>query len=77
LGRSGKRSSEGGASAAKQVEEKDYQGYDQQEMDQAAGDVETEAEKPHDQNDNKDCPKHWVPFLMRRAPVVHTGRPQF
>lgn len=51
-------SPEGGTSSAKQVEEKDYQRYNQQEMDQAAGDVKAEAENPHDENDNKDCPEH-------------------
>jgi hypothetical protein len=50
--------SEGATSSAKQVEDQNNQGYDEQEMYQAAGYVKTESEKPQDQNDNKDCPKH-------------------
>jgi hypothetical protein len=53
-----KRRSEGATPSAKQVEDQDYQGYNEQEMYQAARDVETKAEKPKDQNYNKDCPEH-------------------
>ena len=51
-------SSEGATSSAKQVEDQNNQGYDEQEMYQAAGYMKTESEKPQDQNDNKDCPEH-------------------
>jgi hypothetical protein len=50
--------SEGAAPSAEQVEDQNYQGYDEQDMDETPGEVETEAEKPQDQNDNKDCPEH-------------------
>ena len=49
---------EGAAPSAEQVEDKDHQGYYEQKVYQAAGYVETESEKPQDQNDNKDCPEH-------------------
>jgi len=43
-----KRRSEGATPSAKQVEDQDYQGYNEQEMYQASRDVETKAEKPKD-----------------------------
>jgi hypothetical protein len=46
------------ASSAQQVEEKDYQGDHEQDMDKAAGQVEAESEKPQDENDNENCPEH-------------------
>jgi hypothetical protein len=45
-------------SPAHQVNDQDHQRYDQKQVNQAAGHVETEAEKPQNQKQNKDCPKH-------------------
>jgi hypothetical protein len=57
-GHLGEGASEGAAPSANQVEDQDHQGYNEQEVYQAARDVETKAEKPKDQNYNKDCPEH-------------------
>jgi hypothetical protein len=46
------------ASAAEQVNDQDYQSYNQKQMDQASPDVHTETEKPQDQQNNENCPKH-------------------
>jgi hypothetical protein len=36
-------------------------------VDEAAGDVEAEAEEPHYENDYKDSPEHWSAFRAPRA----------
>jgi hypothetical protein len=41
-----------------QVEDQDDQREHQKEMNQAASDVKAEAQKPQNQNDHKNCPKH-------------------
>ena len=46
------------ASAAEQVNDQDYQSHNQKQMDQASPDVHTETEKPQDQQNNENCPKH-------------------
>jgi hypothetical protein len=41
-----------------QVKDQDDQRYNKQEMDQAAGNVKTEPEKPQDYENYEDCPQH-------------------
>lgn len=41
-----------------QVEDQDDQRDHQQKVNQTSGDVETETQKPQDQNDDENCPKH-------------------
>jgi hypothetical protein len=53
-----------GASPAYQVEDQNYHGDHQQQVDEAPGDVEAEAQQPQDQNDCKDRPEHFLPFLL-------------
>jgi hypothetical protein len=50
--------SQGSTASADQVEDQDDQRDHQQKMNQAAGYVETETQKPQNQNDNQNCPKH-------------------
>jgi hypothetical protein len=45
-------------SSRDQVEDQDDQRYDQQKMNQAAGDMKAETQEPENENDDKDCPKH-------------------
>jgi hypothetical protein len=48
--------------AADQVNDQDHHCDDQQDMDEAAGHVKAEAEKPQNQQNYKDCPKHKSPL---------------
>jgi len=41
-------------------------------VDEAPGDVEAEAQQPQDQNDCKDRPEHFLPFLSTAAPFALT-----
>jgi hypothetical protein len=50
--------SQGSTASADQVEDQDDQRDHQQKVNQAAGYVETETQKPQNQNDNQNCPKH-------------------
>jgi hypothetical protein len=50
--------SQGSAASADQVEDQDDQRDHQQKMYKAAGYVETETQKPQNQNDDQNCPKH-------------------
>jgi hypothetical protein len=45
-----------------QINDRDNQGDHQQEMDQAAGHVESPAQEPQDDEDCKNRPKHRYPF---------------
>lgn len=46
------------ASSGDEVEDEDDQRYDQQEVNQTAGNVEAEPEDPKNQDYDKNCPKH-------------------
>jgi Sec-independent protein translocase protein TatA len=50
--------SERAASSCKEVEYEDDQSENQQEVNQTTPDMQAETEKPENQNDDKDCPKH-------------------
>lgn len=64
------------AASADQVYDQDHESYDEQHVDEAAGDMETEAQQPQDQNDNKKCPQHMFSFSALRAPGAgHSPRP--
>ena len=41
-----------------QVENQDDQRRNQQKVDQATGDMKAETEKPYDQENHHNCPKH-------------------
>lgn len=56
--------SQGAPASAEQVEDQDDQSCNQQQVNQTAGDVETEAQCPQNQNDHKDCPKHNLLLLI-------------
>jgi len=50
--------SQNAAASGDQVDDEDDQRDDQQKVDQAAGDVKAEAQKPQNQKDNENGPKH-------------------
>jgi hypothetical protein len=56
------------ASSCHQVKDKDDQCYHQQEMNQAAGDVKAESEKPENQEDYEYCPEHFESPLLGGVP---------
>jgi hypothetical protein len=47
------------ASSGYQIKDQDDQRNHQQEMNEAAGDVKTESEKPENQQDHEYCPEHF------------------
>jgi len=49
---------ESASAPGEEVEDQDCQGDDEQYMNQSAGNVEAESQKPQDQNDDKDGPEH-------------------
>jgi hypothetical protein len=48
------------STATEQIEDQHYDSDDQQEVDQASSYVEAEAEKPQNQENHENCPKHLV-----------------
>lgn len=66
--------SERAASADNQVENKNNHGNNQQQVNQAATEVHAEAQKPQNEDDYKDCPKHNSTFLILQAPGGQTLR---
>jgi len=46
------------ASAGDQVEDQDDDRYDDENVDQAAADVQGKSEEPHHDENYEDCPKH-------------------
>jgi hypothetical protein len=52
------RKSTRSASSAQQVNDQDYQTHNQEQVDQAAADMQAETQKPQDQKNNQNCPKH-------------------
>jgi hypothetical protein len=50
------------ASAGDEVEDEYDERYHQQQMDEAAGNVEAESEQPQDQNNYEDGPEHFIPL---------------
>lgn len=61
-------------SAGHKIDHEDDERNDQEQVNQAAGDVEAEAEEPQDQQHSKNCPKHehrlsgtrigWLVFIV-------------
>jgi len=41
-----------------QVEDQDHHSHNQQKVDQAAADMKAESQKPHNQKNHENCPKH-------------------
>src|SRR5664279_2142172 len=56
-----RRKRSGCSAATDQIDDQDYDGDDQQKVDQTATYVETEAEKPQNQKNDKNRPEHIVP----------------
>ena len=50
--------SESASSACHQVEDQNDQRHNEQKVNQATGNMKTEAQKPQNQNDDKNCPEH-------------------
>jgi hypothetical protein len=48
------------ASPREQIDQKHNQSNHKQDMNQSAGDMQAEAQKPKYKNDYKNCPKHSV-----------------
>jgi hypothetical protein len=46
------------ATAADEVQDRNHESDDQQEVDQAASNVEAPSEQPHNEQDRKNSPKH-------------------
>src|SRR5664279_4927115 len=57
-----RRKRSGCSAATDQIDDQDYDGDDQQKVDQTATYVETEAEKPQNQKNDKNRPEHM--FLL-------------
>jgi hypothetical protein len=56
-----------------QVEDQDDQRNHQQNVNQTTGNVEAEAQKPQNQNDDKNCPKHTFSFASRGSANIQIG----
>jgi len=46
------------AASAQQIDDYNYQGYDQQQVDKTSTDVKAESEKPQNRQNHDYCPKH-------------------
>jgi hypothetical protein len=63
-----------GAAATDQVEDQNHYGDDQQQVDETARYVETETQKPQNQQNHEDCPKHkCLPLAGLRGWRVRLG----
>jgi hypothetical protein len=51
-----------------QVDDQHNQRNNQQNVNQAAGNMEAEAQKPQNEEDDKDCPEHSYSFFTLRTP---------
>jgi hypothetical protein len=51
-----------------EVEDQDHHSDNQQYVDQAAANVKAEAEKPENQHDHENCPKHMSPRSVANVP---------
>jgi hypothetical protein len=56
-----------------QVEDQDGQRDHEQKVNQTSGDVETETQKPQDQNDDENCPKHIFSLASGAAASAQIG----
>jgi hypothetical protein len=54
-----------------QVEDQDHHCDDQQKVDQGAADVKAEAEKPQNQHNHENCPKHMSPRSLFSTLAPH------
>ena len=60
--------SQNAAASGNQVDDEDDQRDDQQKVDQAAGDVKAEAQKPQNHKNDDNCPKHIQHLSRMRTP---------
>jgi hypothetical protein len=60
--------SESATPSRDEVEDEDDDSEHQQKMNESAGYVEGEAQKPQNQYDDKDCPEHKSPISASPAP---------
>jgi hypothetical protein len=51
-----------------QIDDQDDYCHDQQNVNQAAGNMKAEAEQPQDYKDYENCPQHIFPFLRIAGP---------
>jgi hypothetical protein len=47
-----------GSSSAKEVDDQNHQPHDQEQVNQAAANMQAEPQEPQDQQNNQNCPKH-------------------
>jgi hypothetical protein len=62
-----------GPSSRDQINDRDDQSDHQQQMNQAAGHMESPAQKPEDDEDCKNRPKHRYPFESQNSFENHQG----
>jgi hypothetical protein len=63
------------STASQQINHQDHQRHNQQQVDQAAGNVKTKTEKPKNQKHNKNRPKHiYSPLLLKFSLTLTTRR---
>jgi hypothetical protein len=62
--------SKGAPPSGYQVEDQNNNRYNDQQMNQAATDMEAEAEQPQNQENYENCPKH-ILLLQLLAPAIH------
>ena len=56
------------AAAGDQVDDENHNGYHEQKMDQAAGDVQAESQEPKHNENYEDRPKHGCLFRYKEHP---------
>jgi hypothetical protein len=54
----------GRASSGHELENENNEGDDEDEVNQTAGHLEGEAERPHHEKDNKNCPEHIISRVL-------------
>lgn len=59
------------SSSAQQVNDQDHQPHHQQQVDQRSADVQAETQKPQDQQNHKNCPKHGNLLPARKLHLIH------
>jgi len=59
--------------SAQQIDDQHHEPHNQEYVDQAATDMETETQKPQDEKNNKNCPKHGnLPLQNRKLISSHS-----
>jgi hypothetical protein len=64
------------SSSAEQVYDQNHQPHNQEQVDQASADMQTETQKPQDQKNNKNRPKH-INLPRVRANLTTSARKLF